>query len=59
MTKPKIEYGFLTERFPLMFAGNLILVVFIIALLAEIGLLSETEVRREHVPATLAHDLLR
>jgi hypothetical protein len=59
MTEPKIEYGFLTQWFPLMFTGNLILVVFIIALLAEVGLLRETEVRRQYVPATLAHDLLR
>lgn len=45
----KIEDGLLTERLAFVFAGDLVLVVLEIALLAEVGLLGEAVVRGNNV----------
>lgn len=45
----KIEDGLLTERLAFVFAGDLVLVVLEIALLAEVGLFGEAVVRGNNV----------
>lgn len=46
---PKVEDGFLAERLAFVLAGDLVLVVLEVALLAEVGFLCEAVVRGHNV----------
>jgi hypothetical protein len=58
-TVSEVEDGLLTEGLALMLAGDLVLVVLEVALLAEVGLLREAVVRGRHVRTLLADHALR